>query len=328
VQSGGQGKPTFENLGSADHNGHQAYGGGHSVGLGTEPALRRKAKQAMGTDCEETTANLLPASDRYLADRNRAPSKRRIGPAVKPLALVLCVGGLVTSVGYGRAPQGEGQSLGRSTAPLRGEAPGLRASLVIPMLIERLEDQDASVRLAAISALREMGPGAKTAIPALAQRLRDSDRIVGIDAAHALERMGPEAVPWLTNLLCDNDSWVRGLAVRTLEMIGPGAKAAIPDLTQRLWDADASVRLAAVSALRLVGPEAMAAIPALAQRLRDRDRIVAIDAAHALEKMGPEAAPCLTSLLRDDDSWVRGLAARTLEQIAKDAAPGGSNDRR
>ena len=181
--------------------------------------LRRKGKLTMGTDCTETAANLLSASDRYLAARKNAPSERRIGRTVKPLALVLCIGGLVTSVGYGQAPQDEGKSLGHSRTQLREEAPSLRAGVVIPMLTERLWDADASVRLAAVSALRAMGPEAKAAIPALAQRLRDRDRIVGIDAAHALERMGPEAVPSLTRLFHDNDSWVRELAARTLEQI-------------------------------------------------------------------------------------------------------------
>ena len=92
--------------------------------------LRRKGKLTMGTDCTETTANLLSASDRYLAARKNAPSERRIGRTVKPLALVLCIGGLVTSVGYGQAPQDEDRHSKTSAAVFRTAGQGLCLDLL------------------------------------------------------------------------------------------------------------------------------------------------------------------------------------------------------
>ena len=53
--------------------------------------------------------------------------------------------------------------------------PPFRADVVVTALTERLRDGDASVRQAAVFALREMGPQAKTAIPVLAELLRDQD---------------------------------------------------------------------------------------------------------------------------------------------------------
>ena len=112
--------------------------------------------------------------------------------------------------------------------------------MVIPALTEQLRDWDASVRQAAVFALREMGPEAKPAIPALAEVLRDPDGYVAIDASHTLEKMGAEAVPSLVSLLRDENPRVRKLAAQTLQQIAseavsggpkdlrPGATAVLP----------------------------------------------------------------------------------------------------
>ena len=51
--------------------------------------------------------------------------------------------------------------------------------------------------------------------------------------------------------------------MRTLQSIGPDAKAAAPALAERLQDCDAAVRQAAVLALHDIGPDTKVAIPAL-----------------------------------------------------------------
>jgi HEAT repeat protein len=100
--------------------------------------------------------------------------------------------------------------------------------VAIPALTERLRDWDASVRQAAVFALREMGPEAKSTIPALAELLRDRDVYVAMDASHTIEKMGAEAVPSLVSLLQDEDSRVRNRAVRTLQQIGSEAVSGSP----------------------------------------------------------------------------------------------------
>lgn len=106
--------------------------------------------------------------------------------------------------------------------------PPLLTDVAIPALTERLRDGDASVRQAAVFALREMGPEAKAAIPALAELLRDGDGYVAIDASHTLGKMGLEAVPSLAELLRDENPRVRELAVRTLRQIGSEAASGGP----------------------------------------------------------------------------------------------------
>jgi HEAT repeat protein len=187
---------------------------------------------------------------------------------------------------------------------------------VVLALIERLDDEDVSVRQAAIGALRAMGQLAIPAIPAIARRLRDSDGYIRVDAAHVLEQFGLESVPALTELLQDGDPRVRELATRTLQQIGPGAKAALPALVERLGDENTSVRQAAVAALHAMGPEAKPAIPAIAQRLRDPDGYIRNDAALTLIDLGPAAVPAIRPLLHDPIPRVREIAIRTLQKIS------------
>jgi len=125
--------------------------------------------------------------------------------ALKPLGLLLGIGVLLASAGYGQEPQ--------------DATPSLRMAKAVPGLIEALRDENPSVRDAAAMALREMGPEAKAAIPALAQLLRDEDGYLRVTAAHTLDRMGSEAAASLVPLLRDPDPRVRELAAHCLRQI-------------------------------------------------------------------------------------------------------------
>jgi stage V sporulation protein SpoVS len=272
--------------------------------------VKREARRTVGISYKETAAMPPMALHHNKVGRKNVASECRNGVIVSAFALLLGIGGLITSAGYGQGPQEQDRSLGN---------PSSRFDMSLAAITERLLDQHASVRQAAVFALQAIGPKAtKAAIPALAELLRDKDQIVRVDASHALVSMGPKAVPSLVGLLYDEDARVRELAARTLREFESEAKAATPALTERLGDRDASVRQAAVFALQAIGPKATkAAIPALAELLRDKDRIVRIDASHALVRMGPDAVPIVAALLHDADARVRELAMQTLQDIEK-----------
>ena len=219
--------------------------------------------------------------------------------------------------GYGQTPSEEANlpAAPEAQPPDERDAQKLAVDQAILRLRDRLFDPKASVRDAAASALKAMGPGAKVAIPALALRLRDRDRYVRITASETLEKMGADAVPSVSAQLCDADPQVRELAARVLQKIGPEAKSAVPALTEALADEDARVRLSAVWALQDVGPEAKPAIPCLAARLRDRDGYVRTTAAQVLTRFGLDAVASLSVLLDDENPVVRALAANTLREI-------------
>lgn len=64
----------------------------------------------------------------------------------------------------------------------------------------------------------------------------------------------------------------------------------MPLLTIALHDPDASVRGAAASSLKAFGGEAEGAVPALLELLKDNDEYARGVAAKALEQIDPEAA--------------------------------------
>jgi HEAT repeat protein len=134
--------------------------------------------------------------------------------AMKPLGLLLDIGVLVASAGYGQEP--------------RDVNPSLRLAAAVPGLTEALRDENPSVREAAAMALREMMPEAKAAMPALAELLRDRDVYLRSTASHTLERMGADAVPSLVPLLRDPDFRVRELAATSLRQIRSDMGMGVP----------------------------------------------------------------------------------------------------
>ena len=92
--------------------------------------------------------------------------------------------------------------------------------------LEQLRSKDAAQRLHAIKALEKKSSEAATVVPALTQVLGDDDPFVRRDAAKALGQFGPEARPAMSALrplLRDRNAGVRKAAVAALEAIEPGA---------------------------------------------------------------------------------------------------------
>lgn len=155
------------------------------------------------------------------------------------------------------------------------EVLGVEATSSISTLLEVAEDPHANIRMAALSALRHMGPQglsaflsllkhpkpamravvaselhqlsalAVVAAPALYRMLQDGDQQVRWSAAQAIARL-PSILPTLRALLSHKDIWYRQKSVHTLSLLG---ERAVLILLEALSNTDALVRSKAAEAL-------------------------------------------------------------------------------
>lgn len=198
---------------------------------------------------------------------------------------------------------------------------------VVPVLMESLEDKEPDCRSAAIECLGEIGPAAAISLPALLVLLRDDDPDVGDRAAIAIAEIGPATttVPLLTRLVKDGDSRVRHAAIEGLGIIGPAAADACPALIESLKDKDPLIQTAAAAGLGRMGAVASTAVPSLVELLTVDDPTVKLTSVYALGEIGPEARtaiPAITQLAEQKtDVLLRDAAAEALRKITKDESP-------
>ncbi len=189
------------------------------------------------------------------------------------------------------------QVLGRMGPDARQDA--------VPLLMPRLKDEVAQVRVAAADALWRVGQPAHEMVPTLIDGLRHDNR------------NGPEGYPG--PMFAESPATH---AAQALGRIGPDAKAAVPALIRALQHGHAALPLKAATALGQIGTSAETAIPALSVALRETEvhsapfihwsLCLSRNAAEALGRIGPAAAPVLIEALRDDDDGVRAGAASAL----------------
>jgi HEAT repeat protein len=205
---------------------------------------------------------------------------------------------------------------GPQKAPQSGNVAGL---------IKKLESANANDKLAALTALAELGPAAADAVPVLIQVLQTKNEDVRLNAAIALGKIGKASVPAVVKLLDAGEADIRYYAVWTLGWVGPDAKETAPRVIRALADKDESVRRKAAYALGRIAPDAKTAVGPLLQAFADTNADVRQAAAEAVAKFGAEAVPALVEALKDDSISVRREAARAVAKIgpdAKDAIPG------
>jgi HEAT repeat protein len=104
----------------------------------------------------------------------------------------------------------------------------------------------------------------------------------------ALGHVGPcarEAVPFLLELLADEDHIVREVAIRALGQIR--SPDSIPALMLILQDEKHTLRLEAASALGGIGSEAREAVPTLRQMMTHRSPLVRRAAETAVRQIDP-----------------------------------------
>ena len=115
-----------------------------------------------------------------------------------------------------------------------GELPGSAAT---ELLVKRLKDEDAEVRVVAILALGQRADLA--AVQPLTEMLHECGGYLARHAAEALSRLGDGAAPALVDALGGGDTGVRANAARALARLSDSE--AVPALVQALDDESAVV---------------------------------------------------------------------------------------
>lgn len=188
----------------------------------------------------------------------------------------------------------------------------------IPGLIQLLEDENSTVRLFTVEAIRKLK--SKAAIPYLYYLLEDKNFYVRNSVISTLGEIGSDAIipALITAINNDNCNSITSNAVKALGKIG--SKTATTTLIITLQNRDAIIRTAAVEALGQIKTEA--AITALITSLQDKNSSVRWYATIALGQIHCEKAiPALiTVLLKDKKDSVRRGAASALAKIGSEVA--------
>jgi hypothetical protein len=159
-------------------------------------------------------------------------------------------------------------------------------SILIPVLVELLDDAEMQKRIFAAASLGSFGPAAAEAVPALIEASNDTNSILRNTIITALGDIGGSLViPTLIQALHNSDSDPRYLAAQALEKMGPAAAPAVPDLIDTIDDKSLMVADMAIRALRAIGPEADEAIPVLIKLLEDENWLLDSGAADALKNI-------------------------------------------
>ena len=190
----------------------------------------------------------------------------------------------------------------------------------IPMLVDLLRHDQASIRRSAVDALIDLAPDTERIQAALRRALKDDDSLVVRDAARALGALGQRAGPSIAALvqaLSHAEPHVRIYAAEALASIGPKAVKATRDLASAVGDPIPGVRWAACEALASIGPAAQPAVPQLIEALKDEFLYVRICAAGALGSIGPKAQTAREALrVAANDPALRSEAEWALHRIA------------
>lgn len=199
----------------------------------------------------------------------------------------------------------------------------------LPVLLHGLDDAEASVRVAAWSALAAPGLAGAARVPALLERPRDAEASVREARASALGALGsPLAVPALRAALEDASPAVRTQAAFALSLVGPEGLEALHELEAALFDMEPGVRMIAALTLGKHGPRARRALPALRRALEDPEPLALGNVLYALGAVAagdPRAAalvlPDLRRALASPAPSVRGYAAQALARLGPAGAP-------
>ena len=175
-----------------------------------------------------------------------------------------------------------------------------------------LTNATSTIRIAAIRALAQLDDEEIiAAVPLIAERLRDEDPKVRIVAARVLGHLGElarEAVTDIGQALNDGQYAVTVIdggvqfqsvamsAAAALADLGPNAPAALKDLLRALKSNDARLRAAAAKAIGYMGGAASQANSALVSALSDPSAETRFEAAFALGQIGPLPVPAVTAL--------------------------------
>lgn len=207
------------------------------------------------------------------------------------------------------------------------------------ILLEKLQDRDIGVRIAALRALREIGDPNVAAklfealsqpseqirdliyeilkdfgthsIPYLMDSLSSEYWMGRALAAQALTDMGSEAVFPLVSALESQDKERRYWAIKILGKMHE--KSAYPEIKKFLSDPDPEIRMAALEAVSFyLNPDA---VPYIIERFLDPAWVVRKHACRAVAKFGNKAVQYLLNSLKSAEEDVRYWALRAIGEI-------------
>lgn len=174
----------------------------------------------------------------------------------------------------------------------------------------------------ALTALRILGPAAKSAMPTLQSLFQNGEMplsvgltISAIDPASAVEPF--------TQALSQSNLVVRKAAVWLLSDIASNAEPAIPQLVAALNDADLEIRRGAARALGRIHKRPEVVVPALAAGLADTNWDFKYNALIGLQQFGADAksaVPTIERCLVDTNAGHRAAAAVTLWYVDRPSA--------
>jgi HEAT repeat protein len=133
--------------------------------------------------------------------------------------------------------------VGAATSTLQGDEKTASADQQkVQALINDLKSTDNNVRLKAVAALADFGPGAEPAVPALTDALQVKNEDLRLNAAMTLGKVGKVAIPAIGKLLDSTDDDTRYYAIWSIGWMGPEAKGAAGVVIQALADKNDGVR--------------------------------------------------------------------------------------
>ena len=162
------------------------------------------------------------------------------------------------------------------------------AAIAVTPLINRLQDENITVRSRVVATLGAIGPAANAAIIPLTKRLQDEDELVRTWASSAIEEIQRVGTPSLEQITSRE-----GLS--TPEAV---EKTPVKILINRLEDKDQNVRLKAIKVLGSMGSTAKLATSSLIKALKDKNEKweIRLNAFAALGKIGDAAQADLDQL--------------------------------
>lgn len=192
----------------------------------------------------------------------------------------------------------------------------------VALLTAALADGNAGVRRQAAGALGNVGAEAAGAVKGLRDRVNDEDAAVRLQVAIALGKIDPpsarEAVPTLLKALTQRADR-GGPPFNTDVAMALAAIGAVEPLLAALETSTDEGTVAGVTfALVRMGPRAKGAFELLQGALRHRDAGVRQRAADAMQAVLPdpkEAVPVLVASLRHEDDYIRGWSAAFLAEL-------------
>lgn len=190
-------------------------------------------------------------------------------------------------------------------------------------LQQQLVAEDAAERQAAVEALRFLGPGAAPVLPLLCDRLREDNWQIVHEAIRTIGAIGPAAGPAAGDLQAVYDrarddltwphpEWIRHEVVKALGNLGPAALAAVPAL-MRSFIIDSSIAEEATDILIALGPAAAEPV------LQFLDQIDSEEHGYAADVLAAVAPDELLFGALDDrkmDSYLREVVLQALGQRA------------